>query len=224
MSNGVSANTSRTVNCAHADKCQYIPNRPISPGSPGWAADNPLPGSVVGCSAHAAASSGPCPCPHRLRRGPAAGARPPPRPGLTAHRHRAGARAPSAVDQPTTRPLARRELPSQRPGPPPRRRFPPGCPVRPQRSRVTRPPLPHSVPAGVLKARPDRPVPRPSRSDVSGLFRGTSGKPTPGCGPQERCQRRRTAAFARDCQNPIRIFREPSARPRVYQGLDHSRQ
>src|SRR5690242_16538012 len=39
-----SANTSRTQKCAHADKCQYIPNGAISPGSRGWAADNPLRG------------------------------------------------------------------------------------------------------------------------------------------------------------------------------------
>jgi hypothetical protein len=44
---GVSANTSRTKVCAHADKCQYIPNRAISPGSPGWAADSPLRGSAA---------------------------------------------------------------------------------------------------------------------------------------------------------------------------------
>ena len=50
---GVSANTSRTTDCAHADKCQYIPNRAISPGSRGWAADSPLRGS-------AADSQGPC--------------------------------------------------------------------------------------------------------------------------------------------------------------------
>ena len=39
----VSANTSRTVGVSQLDKCQYLP---ITPGSPGWAADNPLPGSV----------------------------------------------------------------------------------------------------------------------------------------------------------------------------------
>jgi hypothetical protein len=44
---GVSANTSRTKKCVHADKCQYIPNRAISPGSRGWAADSPLRGSAA---------------------------------------------------------------------------------------------------------------------------------------------------------------------------------
>jgi WD40 repeat protein len=44
---GVSANTSRTKKCAHADKCQYIPNRAISPGTHGWADDNPLRGSAA---------------------------------------------------------------------------------------------------------------------------------------------------------------------------------
>src|SRR5271157_5142963 len=34
--NRVSANTSRTKKCAHADKCQYIPNRAINPGSHDW--------------------------------------------------------------------------------------------------------------------------------------------------------------------------------------------
>jgi hypothetical protein len=43
----VSANTSRTKKCAHADKCQYMPNRAISPGSRGWAAGSPLPGSAA---------------------------------------------------------------------------------------------------------------------------------------------------------------------------------
>jgi uncharacterized Zn-binding protein involved in type VI secretion len=52
----VSANRSRTVDCAHADKCQYMPNRPISPGSPGWATDSPLPGSAVDWSAPSAAA------------------------------------------------------------------------------------------------------------------------------------------------------------------------
>jgi hypothetical protein len=46
-----SANTSRTQKCAHADKCQYIPNRAISPGSRGWAADSPLRGSAADWSA-----------------------------------------------------------------------------------------------------------------------------------------------------------------------------
>ena len=36
-------------------KCQYVPNRPISPGSPGWAVDNPLPGSAVDWTAPCAA-------------------------------------------------------------------------------------------------------------------------------------------------------------------------
>jgi hypothetical protein len=49
--NGVSANTSRTKTCAHADKCQYIPNRAISPGSRGWAAGSPLRGSAADWSA-----------------------------------------------------------------------------------------------------------------------------------------------------------------------------
>src|SRR5262249_11873284 len=39
----VSANTSRTPNCAHADICQYLPNKPLSLGSPGWATDSPPP-------------------------------------------------------------------------------------------------------------------------------------------------------------------------------------
>jgi hypothetical protein len=46
-----SANTSRTQKCAHADKCQYIPNRAISPGSRGWAADSPPRGSAADWSA-----------------------------------------------------------------------------------------------------------------------------------------------------------------------------
>ncbi len=45
--NGVSANTSRTENCAHADICQYIPNKAISPGSHDWAVDSPLQGSAA---------------------------------------------------------------------------------------------------------------------------------------------------------------------------------
>ena len=53
--NGASASTSRTLGCAYADKCQYVPNRPISPGSPGWAVDNPLPGSAVDWTAPCAA-------------------------------------------------------------------------------------------------------------------------------------------------------------------------
>src|SRR5262249_45112625 len=51
----VSANTSRTENCVHADICQYIPNRSISPGSHGWAADSPLRGSVADWSGPCAA-------------------------------------------------------------------------------------------------------------------------------------------------------------------------
>jgi hypothetical protein len=47
----VSANTSRTADCAHADICQYIPNRPVNPGTHGWAADSPLPGSEADSSA-----------------------------------------------------------------------------------------------------------------------------------------------------------------------------
>ncbi len=45
--NRVSANTSRTENCAHADICQYIPNKAISPGSHDWAVDSPLQGSAA---------------------------------------------------------------------------------------------------------------------------------------------------------------------------------
>src|SRR6516164_8830259 len=51
----VSANTSRTVDCGHADKCHYMPNRPLSPGTPGRGAGNRLPGSAAGCSAPCAA-------------------------------------------------------------------------------------------------------------------------------------------------------------------------
>jgi hypothetical protein len=74
----VSANTSRTENCAHADICQYIPNSAINPGTRGWGADSPLPGSEADWSALSVGGcrSGSYPCPGPRHSGPSGWATP----------------------------------------------------------------------------------------------------------------------------------------------------
>src|SRR5262245_56361258 len=116
---GVSANTSRTENCAYVDICQYIPNRAISPESRDWAADNPLRGSAVDWRGPCGAGcrSGSCRDPDPLHNEPGDWARPGRGPALAQQGHLAVAVAAPQVDQPATRPLLQVELPAHGEGP-----------------------------------------------------------------------------------------------------------